>query len=225
MDVAALIKQFGFPLITTVVGLITAVFGYVMGIFSDSWKKQLMNRVERKRLRSSLYSELGLNLSNMLAYQLNMNAARVVTQHHWPYPPVKDWLRKEVYDQALRESPVLFHEIKEASVISEFYLAMMIIENCPLVEQLERMRVLRESISWNVNSGRLVRSTMNEHHSFPGFSPYSHPVLAWLRKRYYAISFRNAPKQGTHLYEPTDTTWKKIQAILKGVPKEKPLPR
>jgi hypothetical protein len=32
---------------------------------------------------------------------------------------------------------------------------------------------------------------MNKHNVFPVYSPYSHPILAWLRKKYFNIAYRN----------------------------------
>jgi hypothetical protein len=200
----------------------------VVGIFSDSWKKQLMNRVERKRLRNSLYSELGLNLANMLAYRMTRRPESAMAElPAWTYSSISRWLRREVYDQALKESPVLFHELKEATPISQFYSAMSVIDSRPVAEQLERLALVRKVIAEEVKVGRLVRRKMHKHHALRDWeSPYSHPVLVWLRKKYHAIEYRNLPKDGRgRIYGPTDTILKKIRALWNGVPEERPMPQ
>ena len=54
-----------------------------------------------------------------------------------------------------------------------------------------------------------------------------HPFRIRLSNMYYRLSHRNfiRPSDGKHhVYGPEDTLFKKIKALWKGMPEEKPLP-
>lgn len=90
VDALALLKQLGIP-------AIAGVLGFIGGIFTEPMKKRIMNRDDRRRLRNSLYSELGLNLSNLVFYLLAMSPAR---EKPGRFPPVAEWVKREVYDRS-----------------------------------------------------------------------------------------------------------------------------
>jgi hypothetical protein len=126
---------------------ITGLIGYMGGIFSEPLKKKLLVRAERKRLRNSLYAELGPNLSSMLFYQLRRR--RTPPDY---YPDIPGWLRTEVYKKALEE-PILFHEINESKISVGFFTAIAFLQDKPFAEQDELINRLRDYIHLEVEQG------------------------------------------------------------------------
>jgi hypothetical protein len=193
---------------------VTGLIGYLGGIFSEPFKKKLLIGAERKRLRNSLYSELGTNLSSMLFYQLN----RLKTPPGY-YPEIAGWLRTEVYKKALEE-PILFHEIGESKIFVGFFTAVSFMQDKPFAEQNELINRLRDYIHGEVEKGGLSRRKIAAHF-LPG-SIFEHPVKAWLRRRYTQVTHRNISKHpsGTIL-RPTGTLWKEVKAVWRGSPEIK----
>jgi len=198
------------------IGGITGIVGYVGGIFTEPLKKRLVNRDERRRLRNALYSELGLNIANTI-----LNRPR---KERLVNLPIGDWLRTEVYDQALRSSPVLLHEIKETPIFAQYYLAMSAAKAASPDDQRTILDMLGNFIRGRVEAKKLSRRKLNAVCPLE-ISLYPHPVIDWLTKRlrrlHSAIVWRNVPKDGkTRGFLPTVGTSNKIRALWCGVPGE-----
>jgi hypothetical protein len=192
---------------TTTVTAVTAVVAYFAGIYSESFKKKLLNRSERNRLRNALYAELGTNLRNLMAYQfIPSNPA---DNHLELYPELDKWFRTEVYDTALKQQPVLFHEIKEAPFFSEFYVFVRHANEKNEFERILLLKRINHHLNDLFNEGRLSRRKT----AAPYYS-YKSRMRIPFSKRLYRLMGRNMERG--FLYQPPDTFRQKIRALWLG---------
>ena len=152
----------------------------------------------------------------------------VLTNNPYVYPEMAKWLRTEVYDRALKEQSTLFYEIPEARVFVEFMLAMSHVKDkSPLDE--EALRVMGQTDQYmesQVGRGILSRRKLAKAVDQGFGSFYDHPLKSWLRQKVVRLTHRNlskyTAKEGENIILlPTGTLWKKLKALVLGIPDRK----
>jgi hypothetical protein len=217
MDVDALLKSI--PL-----GAILGVLGYIGGIFTKPLTERITTWDERKRLRKSLYNELGGNLERLFFYFLKLGGIGPPDS----YPAIDRWLRKEAYNEALKQA-VLFNTLKESAFFSDFYMAVEEIKNRPdekqrdpilsitggwLKSQISAKRISRRQLRKSLRGTLYSRGSLNT-------SLFARPLEGWLTKQYHRLIWRNVQKpiqdQGV-TYMPPSTLFERMKAIWRGIP-------
>jgi hypothetical protein len=198
----------------TVLPVITAVAGYVGGILSEPIKKRLMLRQERELLRQGLYSELCRNLESCFFFILDLHQPRPTWAGRYPY--VKNWERREVFDKALNEQPLLFHQIKESKPLTQFYLGISLLKNLAEDKQIEAIKNLSSYLGANINDGTLSYKQIRKRTEFMPSDVKNRTSV--VSRIYHYLTSRNIPKATTMVYEPSNTIWLKVRAMVAGVP-------
>lgn len=123
-------------------------------------------------------------------------------------------------DQALKLTPILFHELREAAPISNFYLALLVCNAKDMAERLEMLGDIHKTIVANVKEKRLSRKKLNAAYTLAG-SPFRHPIRIWIERRYHILASRNVPKDGQgRAWKPSNTMDEKLKALWRGLPGE-----
>ena len=204
---------------TLLVGGGTYVGGVVTGLFAKSFERWWGNRSERRRLRNALYEELGMNFQNMFLHTLTLHSPPADSWIGSQFA-VQEWEHREVYDQALKTQPILFHEVREAKLMSQFYMALERLKVSTPEQQMEGIRVIYNWIIAEVKKGKLSRGTLYDTDPSPD-SPFLHPLRVFLRRRYSKVTHRNVPKDGRgHLFGPSTTFRQELNAVWRGLPGE-----
>jgi hypothetical protein len=211
MDTQALYK-----IAPTVLISIATYFG---GLFTEPAKKWLINRAERRRLRNALYAEMQANLDHFLPYVSGIQCPE-------NYPRIA--FKTEVYLEALRQ-PVLFRELPEAQIFSDFYEHLAHTGTLPEAERGEWLRGLSEAPTFCIERGLLSRRLL--HRAPSPFLPsgfrmggYPHPLSIWWESKYRQIASRNIPParpgEITVQYGSARTLFGKARALWRGIPGE-----
>jgi len=174
------------------------------------------NRSERKRLRNALYVELGQNFEKLFFHLMQLHNGVV---NAWTGPlEIKDWERREVYDQALASQPILLQEIHEARLISDFYLSLEKLKTVPPDQHIIGVQTLNKWVVNAVNEGNLSRRKLLKNYRRPG-SPFHHPLHIWANRKYNGMITRNVPKTAVgHSFSGANTIREKMKAIWIGMP-------
>ena len=205
------------PWIKIALGVGGVVGGAVLGFLFGRFNKRLDHRVERKKLKNALYAELGANYQTLVMHSLDLHyyeaEARPMRQ-----PDVKDWIRTEVYNDALKR-PVLFRELKEAKVLDDFYFAITKAVVKPIAERREAIKHVFDWFVLNVDNGSISRRRM-----YVVTGPFGHVYKprwrTWLSRTYAKLISRNlkrAPNESIG-YMPPKTVIEHFEAIRTGLP-------
>lgn len=196
---------------TAVPPVVTFVVGMFVKPMSELFGKVLNGRRDRKRLRKALYRELGANFERMHLLVIHRNQPEQQNE----FPKVEEWERREVYDHALKNEPIVFRELKEASFVSDFYMQLQRMRAADARGQHEMIVALNKAIADQVRRKRLSRGELKASYLLmgPAQSPYQHPMMLWLRRWIARISSRNNPKAGSYIYRPQ---YGKVRAFITG---------
>jgi len=206
---------------TALVSTGTYVGGIFTGLFIKSLEEWWKTRVERRRLRKALYHELGQNMEYMFQVLYSLEAEPELLSLAWTGPlKLEECERREVYDHALVSQPILFRGIKEANLISEFYLALDRLKIESLERQVQGIRYMYKYVLEHVSKGQLSRRRLNKA---CGKVPIelSHPWVRRVRQLYSRLQTRNLPKDGkSRTWMPPRTLFQKVKVLWKGTPED-----
>jgi hypothetical protein len=156
---------------TTAASVVTYISGLFTKPITESIGKVLDTRRDRKRLRKSLYKELGFNLERM-HYFIILKQGQTVN-----VPRVEEWERREVYDHALKDQPLVFRELKEANPISDFYMQLQHLRGMDIEKQRYAIVGINTWIEASVKQGRLSRRLLNASYTLGRHKLFLHPML------------------------------------------------
>src|SRR5579864_7637648 len=212
------------PVLTAILAGVTGLFGFLSGLYKDSWKKRFEHREDRRRLRDALYVEFALNLRQMLMYvtMVHSSQPQQVTS-----PPLKDLLSKAVFSQALSTQPILLHELVEIEALLQFYRGLSAAEGRNVDEQIRIFGNMNVMVDSYVKEGQLSRRRIARTHKAPGYH-FAHPLRRRFERVKSRMMFRNAskdvPKDEVVTYAPTDTIGTTFKALWRGRPERAELP-
>jgi hypothetical protein len=188
---------------------------YVGGLFTEPAKKWLSTRTDRKRLRNALYSELAGNLNHLLPY-----LSSIAPHAPMPYPIISQWLRLDVYQDALIKQPVLFNEIRESKAIAHIYLFFNALKDMPEAERFSRLKALTHWITQIITRKLLSRRLLKRHQVVlsPSLFDLRHPIIVRMARFSDQLAHRNFQPQGRCTFMPPTRLGQKLRALYKGIP-------
>jgi hypothetical protein len=140
------------------------------------------------------------------------------------------WERREVYDRALRESPILFAEIPESGYFTGFYRALGVLKTLERTQQHQAIMDIHRSINSWVAQNHLSRRHMRKgcHPKRPKYgeaSEFAHPLSVRLKNYYVRLTHRNMPQDFrpgcNYTFVPSDKVFKRLKALWSGIPGDK----
>jgi hypothetical protein len=205
---------------TALVSTGTYVGGVLTGLFIKSLEEWWKTRVERRRLRKALYHELGQNMGYMFEVLYGHLAEPELLSLAWTRPlKLEECERREVYDHALVSQPILFRGIKEANLISDFYLTLDRLKTESPDRQVQGIRSVYKYVSDLVSKGQMSRRLLRKGLKDPSVLGLSHPLITRVRHVYRGLQCRNLPKDGkSWTWTAPRTLFQKIRVLWRGVP-------